>query len=117
LVGDVPWSADILPLVGVRLIGARFYLPGKEPPAAPDGEVRLRDGTVISQEAYERARAVLVEECGRAGTITLARFRDLIGESRRVAQLLLERFDADRLTLRVGDERRLRRSFRDGAVR
>jgi hypothetical protein len=46
--------------------------------------------------------------------VSLAGFRDRAGVSRRVAQLLLERFDADRLTLRVGDERRLRRSARTG---
>jgi selenocysteine-specific elongation factor len=42
--------------------------------------------------------------------ITLAGFRDALGVSRRTAQLLLERFDADGLTRRVGDERVLRRS-------
>ena len=50
-----------------------------------------------------------MEECERAGKITLARFRDLLGISRRPAQLLLERFDADGLTRRIGDERVLRR--------
>ena len=48
-------------------------------------------------------------ECEQAGSITLARFRDLLGTSRRPAQLLLERFDADGLTRRVGDARVLRR--------
>jgi hypothetical protein len=72
--------------------------------------VRLGDGLVVSPEAYERAKAVLVEECERAGTISLGRYRDLLGSSRRVTQLLLERFDADRVTLRVGDVRRLRRA-------
>jgi len=110
LVGDVPWAADVLPLLGLERIGARLYLPGRRPPAAPADEVRLGDGSVVSSEQYERARAVLVEECGQAGSITLARFRDLLGTSRRQAQLLLERFDSDRVTLRVGDERRLRRS-------
>ena len=43
------------------------------------------------------------------GRITLARFRDLLGVGRKTAQLLLERFDADGLTRRVGDERVLRR--------
>ena len=55
---------------------------------------------------------MLVEECGQAGSITLARFRDLIGTGRKPAQLLLERFDADGLTRRVGDERVLRRKAR-----
>ena len=72
--------------------------------------VRVGDGYVVSRSAFDNARAALVEECGSAGRITLARFRDLLGVGRRTAQLLLERFDADGLTRRVGDERVLRRS-------
>jgi hypothetical protein len=74
--------------------------------------VRVGDGFAVSPAAYERARAVLVDECGAAGRITLARFRDLLGTSRKTAQMLLERFDADGLTRRTGDERVLRRSTR-----
>jgi selenocysteine-specific elongation factor len=114
LVGDVPWAGDVLPLLGLDRIGARLYLPGRRPAAAPADEVRLGDGSTVPSAEYERARALLVEECERAGTITLARFRDLAGTSRRQAQLLLERFDSDRVTLRVGDERRLRRSATRG---
>jgi selenocysteine-specific elongation factor len=72
--------------------------------------VRVGDGLAVGVQAYESARAALVEECERAGRITLARFRDLLGISRRPAQLLLERFDADGLTRRIGDERVLRRA-------
>ena len=72
--------------------------------------VRVGEGLAVGADAYERARAALLEECERAGRITLARFRDLLGISRRPAQLLLERFDADGLTRRVGDERVLRRA-------
>ena len=71
--------------------------------------VRVGDGLAIGIDAYERAKSALVDECRQAGSITLARFRDLLGISRRPAQLLLERFDADGLTRRVGDERVLRR--------
>jgi selenocysteine-specific elongation factor len=74
--------------------------------------VRLGDGHAVSPAAYAEAREALVGECERAGSITLARFRDLLGISRRPAQLLLERFDADGLTRRVGDERVLRRAAR-----
>jgi selenocysteine-specific elongation factor len=74
--------------------------------------VRLGDGLAIGRPAYERARETLLSECERAGSITLARFRDVLGISRRPAQLLLERFDADGLTRRVGDERVLRRAAR-----
>jgi selenocysteine-specific elongation factor len=72
--------------------------------------VRVGEGLAIGVAAYEDARRALVEECEQAGRITLARFRDLLGISRRPAQLLLERFDSDGLTRRVGDERVLRRS-------
>ena len=65
--------------------------------------VRVGDGFAISPEAYEQARAVLVEG------ITLAQFRDALGVGRKTAQLYLERFDADGVTRRVGDARVLRR--------
>jgi len=71
--------------------------------------VRIGDGLAIGTNAYDEAKRVLVDECERAGKITLGRFRDLLGISRRPAQLLLERFDADGVTRRVGDERVLRR--------
>jgi hypothetical protein len=71
--------------------------------------VRVGDGLAISPAAYEHARSALVGELEAAGRITLARFRDLLGVGRKTAQLLLERFDADGLTRRVGDERVLRR--------
>jgi len=64
----------------------------------------------VSSAAYEDARALLVQELSAAERITLARFRDLLGTSRKTAQLLLERFDADGVTRRVGDERVLRRA-------
>jgi selenocysteine-specific elongation factor len=72
--------------------------------------VRVGEGYAISPAAYEQAREVLVEECERSGGITLARFRDLLGSSRKTSQLLLERFDADGITRRAGDERVLRRA-------
>jgi selenocysteine-specific elongation factor len=75
--------------------------------------VRLGDGHAIGAGGYDVARDVLVTECAAAGSITLARFRDLLGVGRRDAQLLLERFDADGLTRRVGEARVLRRAARE----
>jgi selenocysteine-specific elongation factor len=77
--------------------------------------VRVGDGLAVGREAYERARSLVVEEATREGRIALARFRDLAGISRRPAQLLLERMDADGITRRVGDERVLRRKGGAGA--
>jgi len=67
--------------------------------------VRVGDGLAVSPDLYERGRATVVAEA----PVTLARFRDALGVSRRTAHLLLERYDADGLTRRVGDERVLRR--------
>jgi hypothetical protein len=67
--------------------------------------VRVGDGYAISPAAYEQARELLVRELETAERITLARFRDLLGTSRKTTQLLLERFDADGVTRRVGDYR------------
>ncbi len=78
-----------------------------------EGElVRLGDGSAVSARAYADARAAAIAEFEEHGAIRLARFRDALGISRRPAQLLLERMDADGITRRVGDERTLRRSAR-----
>jgi selenocysteine-specific elongation factor len=135
-----PWAGTVAPLLGVERRGSRLYLPGTRPQAVGGEEllaelhaaglspvkvedtrlarvleqegklVRLGDGLAVAAGAYEEAQAALVDECAAAGRITLARFRDLLGVGRRTAQLLLERFDADGLTRRVGDERVLRRT-------
>ncbi len=72
--------------------------------------VRLGDGFAVGVAAYEAALGVLRAECESAGEITLARFRDLLGTGRRDTQLLLERFDQDGVTRRLGDRRVLRRA-------
>jgi selenocysteine-specific elongation factor len=135
-----PWAGAVVPLLGVERRGSRLYLPGAAARTAGGEEllaelaaagpnpvkvndpklgraleqegklVRVGDGLAVGMEAYEHARAALVAECSAAGSISLARFRDLLGVGRRTAQLLLERFDADGLTRRVGHERVLRRS-------
>ena len=72
--------------------------------------VRLGKEHAIGAGSFAVAREALVAECSSAGDITLARLRDLLGIGRRDAQLLLERFDQDGITRRVGDRRVLRRS-------
>lgn len=54
----------------------------------------------------EKLRGALAD----AGEITVSQFRDLIGASRKYALPLLEYFDRNRVTSRVGDVRRLRES-------
>jgi selenocysteine-specific elongation factor len=134
-----PWAAAVVPLLGLERRGSRLYLPGAvaqvegseellaqvdaagpNPVKVDDAKlaraleqagklVRVGDGLVVGASAYDAARDALVAECEAAGSISLARFRDLLGVGRRAAQLLLERFDADGISRRVGDERVLRR--------
>jgi selenocysteine-specific elongation factor len=72
--------------------------------------IRVGDGFAIGQGAYEDAKRTLLDEFQRTDRLALGRFRDALGVSRRAAQLLLERFDADGVTRRIGDARVLRRS-------
>jgi len=72
--------------------------------------VRLGREHAIGAGSFEVAKEALLAECASAGEITLARFRDLLDIGRRDSQLLLERFDQDGLTRRIGDRRVLRRS-------
>jgi selenocysteine-specific elongation factor len=135
-----PWAPTILPLLHVERRNGKAYAPGAAPSLGDRAEAaarleakvadgglarvedaelatylesagrlrRVGDGFAVSSELYDRGReAMLTLE-----SITLAAFRDALGVSRRTAQLLLERYDADGLTRRVGDERVLRASAR-----
>ena len=138
LLPNEPWAPAILPLLHVERRGGKAYLPGAAPSLGDRGEAaerleaelasegivavddpelagfleasgrlkRVGDGFAVSAELYDRGREALQT----LEPITLASFRDALGISRRNAQLLLERFDSDGLTRRVGDERVLRRS-------
>jgi selenocysteine-specific elongation factor len=76
-----------------------------------------REGAIVrfgGDLAYPTARFaaaadVVRARCEAQGSITLADLRDALGTSRRVAQGLLERLDADGVTRRIGDARVLRR--------
>jgi selenocysteine-specific elongation factor len=53
--------------------------------------------------------ARIVAICERDGSVTIAGARDALGSSRRYAQALLEHLDAEKVTIRRGDEHVLRR--------
>ena len=140
LLPPAPWALSVLNLLGIERRGGTAYLPGaagrlgSRAQAASDLQaelaagdavkvadaelgrfleqhgrlVRVGDGFAIAPELYERGRAALAA----LDPITLPGFRDAMGISRRTAQLLLERFDTDGLTRRVGDRRVLRAAAR-----
>jgi selenocysteine-specific elongation factor len=132
-----PWAPAVLQLLHVERRDGKAYAPGAVPQlgdqAAAAAELeaqllaadvvkvedrrlaafleergtlkRVGDGFAVSSSLYDRG----LEQLAGLNPITIAGFRDALGTSRRTAQLLLERYDADGITLRVGDERRLRR--------
>jgi selenocysteine-specific elongation factor len=63
----------------------------------------------IHAEALGEVRGRLVALLEAEGEVTLSRVRDELATSRKYAQALLEHFDGERLTLRRGDARVLRR--------
>jgi selenocysteine-specific elongation factor len=137
LLPNEPWAPHVLNLLEIDRRGAKAYLPGavaalgERAQAASeleaqlaqeeiakvddkdlaafleeDGRIRrVGDGFAVSAATYERGRELLTT----LDPITIASFRDALGVGRRTAQLLLERYDADGLTLRRGDVRVLRR--------
>lgn len=67
--------------------------------------VRLADDLAFHRRAVEEAKEKLLAHLQAEGSITVSQFRDLLQTSRRYALPLLEYFDAQRLTRRVGDKR------------
>ena len=81
-----------------------------------------RDGSVIrvATDLYylpstvDQVRTVLKKFLSEKGEIAAASFRDLIGSSRKYTIPLLEYFDREGLTIRIGDIRRLKSSTSGG---
>jgi selenocysteine-specific elongation factor len=70
--------------------------------------VRIATDMYFLAEAVETVRAAVRRHLTAHGSMTAATFRDLFGTSRKYAIPLLESFDREGLTLRVGDARRLK---------
>ena len=60
--------------------------------------------------SIEQLRAILKKHLTEKGEMSAATFRDLINSSRKYTIPLLEYFDRDGLTIRIGDIRRLKSS-------
>jgi selenocysteine-specific elongation factor len=72
--------------------------------------VRLSPAVLLSRAAWDAASARVVEHLEEHGQATVAELRDALGATRRVVVPLLELLDAEKVTLRSGDLRRLRRT-------
>jgi selenocysteine-specific elongation factor len=71
--------------------------------------VRVKEDLWFTTEAVDEARDRLQEALAKDGAVTLSGFRDLLQCGRRNAQALLEHFDGEGLTRRVGEQRVARR--------
>ncbi len=70
--------------------------------------ISLDPKTVISAAGYEKIKAVVVEHLQSAGKATASELRQIVGTSRRILMPILERFDAEGITVRQGDYRSLK---------
>ncbi|MGH2683703.1 MAG: selenocysteine-specific translation elongation factor [Actinomycetota bacterium] len=68
---------------------------------------RVSEHLVVTPGFLARAEEVVRAEAGGAAGITVSRFREALGTTRRYALPLLEHFDRQGLTRRQGDVRRL----------
>jgi selenocysteine-specific elongation factor len=67
--------------------------------------VELGGGVTAAMDVYEGIVRSIVAHARQQPSITVAEVRDLLSTSRRNAMALLEHLDAERITLRRGDER------------
>ena len=70
--------------------------------------VRLSTDVVLAGIVFAGLRERVEEHLRAHGEATVAQIRDAVGATRRVVVPLLETLDASRVTVRVGDLRRLR---------
>jgi len=67
--------------------------------------VRIADGVYLHRDALAAARVRMAEKKGQ--TIDVGQFKEFFGLSRKIAIPLLEQFDRDGVTKRIGDSRQV----------
>jgi selenocysteine-specific elongation factor len=72
--------------------------------------VRLKDNVVFHRSTLEKVASLLIQYLRNHREITPIDFKDLLGVSRKYAIPLLEYFDSQKITIRIGDKRVLRGS-------
>jgi selenocysteine-specific elongation factor len=71
--------------------------------------VKTKDDLYFDAGAVAKLKAKLVEFLKSNGEITTPQFKEMTGVSRKFVIPLIEYFDANKVTLRVGDSRKLRK--------
>jgi len=67
--------------------------------------VKLDEEVALSKAAFDEAVRLLREFLKENGGIQLGQFRDILGTSRKYAMALLDYFDQNKITKRIGDNR------------
>lgn len=67
--------------------------------------IRINEGGITTQEIYNDAKNILIEYVKENSKITAAEYRDLLNTNRKIAIALLEHFDMQKVTKRVGNDR------------
>ncbi len=74
-----------------------------------DDFVLVASDVIFRKQDYDLAVKKIQDSLSEHETLTLAEVRDLFGTSRKYAQALLEHLDAEGITVRDGDHRKLRK--------
>lgn len=67
--------------------------------------VKINDVGITTEEIYNKAKELLIESIKKNSKITAAEYRDILNTNRKNAIGLLEHFDMQRVTKRVGNDR------------
>ena len=94
-----PSVADSISAVGAEIYQALVALDRLE---------QISSEVVFHPEAYQEMIATLRKKLQKEDTITVAQARDMFGSTRKYILAFLERMDADGVTVREGDLRRLK---------
>lgn len=100
--------AELLKMPAAELPRLRTLLSAME---REGRTVKIATDLYFERQAFESAKARLVERLKRDGLITAAIYRDVLNASRKFAIALLDYFDHSGVTTRVGDTRKLRASI------
>ncbi len=67
--------------------------------------IKINEAGITTNELYEEAKNMLIEFVKKNSKITAAEYRDILNTNRKNAIGLLEHFDMQRITRRVGNDR------------
>jgi selenocysteine-specific elongation factor len=111
ILGEQPMSPPDLKEIEKQLAVSRNKLTEVIRLLERDGSViRVTTDLYYLSSTVDQVRAVLKKYLSDKGEISAASFRDLINSSRKYTIPLLEHFDREGVTLRIGDVRRLKSS-------